>query len=92
MRVRVCVCTVSTVRLTQAAVAGNARSQVMFPDHSNLPAAAAPQVEDLLGLNHRRLHINDQFVDFYQAVTERGSDTSPSVPNFKATRETRVTS
>lgn len=40
--------TVLTVRLTQRAVAGNPLSQIMFPDHTELPL----QVKDLLRLNH----------------------------------------
>lgn len=37
---------------TQGAVAGDPRPQVVLPDHTDLPAAAALQVEDLLRLNH----------------------------------------
>lgn len=62
--VRACVFTVGAVRLTRAAVAGNARSQVVFADHTNPPPAAALQVEDLLGFNHCRLLIKDSFVAF----------------------------
>ena len=41
-----------TVRLTQRAVAGHPLSEVMLPDHTDLPAAAALQMKDLLRLNH----------------------------------------
>lgn len=62
--VRACVRTVGAVRLTQAAVAGNARPQVVFTDHTHPPPAAALQVQDLLGFNHRRLLVKDSFVAF----------------------------
>lgn len=60
--VRACVCTVGAVRLAQAAGAGNAHSQVVFTDHTHPPPAAALQVQDLLGFNHRRLLVKDSFV------------------------------
>lgn len=44
--------TVLTVRLTQRAVAGDPLSQVMFPDHTDLPAPVALQVQNLLRLDH----------------------------------------
>lgn len=64
VRVRARVFTVGAVRLTQAAGAGDARPQVVFADHTNPPPAAALQVEDLLGFNHRRLRIKDSCVAF----------------------------
>lgn len=61
---RACVFTVGAVTQAQAAIAGNARSQVVFADHTDPPPAAALQVEDLLGFNHCRLLIKDSFVAF----------------------------
>lgn len=44
--------TVVAALLTKGAVAGDPRPQVVLPDHTDLPTAAALQVEDFLRLNH----------------------------------------
>lgn len=46
---------VLTARLTQGAVAGDPLSQIMFPDHTDLPPAAALQMQDPLRLNHLQI-------------------------------------
>lgn len=45
--------TIYTVGLTQWAAAGNPLSQIVFPDHSDLPPHAAFQMQDSLRFNHR---------------------------------------
>lgn len=44
--------TIVAAAATQAAVAGHPLPQVVFPHHTDLPSAAALQVEDPLRLNH----------------------------------------
>lgn len=49
---RLCIGTIVAAVRTQAAVAGHLLPQVVLPDHTDLPSAAALQVEDPLRLNH----------------------------------------
>ena len=57
--------TVLTVRLTQRAVAGDPLPQIMFPDHTDLPAPVALQMQNLLRLDHPR---DSGTVHVWQAV------------------------